>query len=83
MTTARIPPVITIRGMQASRTIARRHPFIKAIIKPPKNVATSCINFPTCQIPIVYSTPTEECIYDIKVEERKMKKNVTFSPMAS
>jgi hypothetical protein len=41
-------PAITSRGMEDSMTRVRSQPLINDIIKPPMNVDTSCINFPTC-----------------------------------
>jgi hypothetical protein len=47
MIKAMTPPAITRGGILESRTNARSQPFMKPIAKPPKNVASSCMNFPT------------------------------------
>lgn len=39
---------MTIGGIPDSVTSARRQPVVNATIKPPKKVASSCKNFPTC-----------------------------------
>ena len=42
-----IPPAMTSGGIEDNMTRERSHPLVKAIINPPKNVDTSCKNFPT------------------------------------
>lgn len=42
-----IPPAMTRGGIEDNMTKERSHPLVKAIINPPKNVDTSCKNFPT------------------------------------
>jgi hypothetical protein len=41
-------PAITSRGMEDNMTRVSSHPLTNAMMKPPMNVDTSCINFPTC-----------------------------------
>jgi hypothetical protein len=41
-------PEKTRAGIEDSMTRVRSHPLIKAMTKPPKNVATNWIKFPTC-----------------------------------
>lgn len=51
---------MTMAGMHESRTRERSHPFTKAIMKPPKKVETSCMNFPTCHFSMHLIKKTEK-----------------------
>lgn len=42
------PAVSTIAGIEDNMTSVRSHPLKRAITKPPMNVASNCMNFPTC-----------------------------------